>query len=100
MLSDTSVVSRNPNAASRVLGDEAIVLTPSDSKVHGLNEVGARIWELLADSPDVKRIVATVHAEFDVSEEDARKDVIQFLEALRERNMIVVSDSPGTASQA
>lgn len=93
MISLDQVVSRDESTASRVLGDEAVVLTPLDSKIHSLNETGTRIWELLADKPTVGEIIAQIHREFKVDEEQAKEDVIAFLEELAEKGMIKLSES-------
>ena len=93
MISLDQVVSRDKETASRILAGEAIVLTPMDSKVHSLNETGSRIWELLEDEPTVGEVVAQVHSEFKVSEEQAEADVISFLEQLAGSGMVTLRDA-------
>ena len=88
MISLDQIVRRNDKTASRVLAGEAIVLTPHDSKIHSFNETGSRIWELLAEEPTVKEIVAQIRGEFEVSEEQAQTDVIAFLEGLAAKGMV------------
>jgi PqqD family protein of HPr-rel-A system len=82
MLSSDQVVRRDKRTASRIWDGEAVVLTPMSSKIHGLNETGSRIWELLVDEPTVGELAAQIHREFEVSEEQARVDVITFIEEL------------------
>ena len=88
MISLDQIVRRNEKTASRVLAGEAIVLTPTDSKIHSFNETGSRIWELLADEPTVKEVVAQIRSEFEVGEEQAQADVIAFLEELAAKGMV------------
>ena len=83
------IVRRNEKTASRVLAGEAIVLTPNDSKIHSFNETGSRIWELLDEEPTVKEIVAQIRGEFEVSEEQAQRDVIAFLEELAAKGIVI-----------
>lgn len=90
MISLNQVVSRDKQTASRLIAGEAIVLTPMDSKIHSLNDTGSRIWELLADEPTVGELVAQIHSEFKVSEEQARADVIAFLEELAAKGMVTL----------
>lgn len=92
MISLDQVVSRDKKTASRVIGGEAIVLTPVDSKIHGFNETGSRIWELLAEQQTVGQIVARIHDEFKVSEEQATADVIAFLEVLGAKGMVTLGE--------
>lgn len=88
MISLEQIVRRNEKTASRVLAGEAIVLTPQNSKIHSFNETGSRIWELLADEPTVKEVVAQIRSEFEVGEEQAQADVIAFLEELAAKGMV------------
>ena len=90
MISLEQIVRRNEKTASRVLAGEAIVLTPQNSKIHSFNETGSRIWELLADEPTVKEVVAQIRSEFEVGEEQAQADVIAFLEELAAKGMVTV----------
>jgi hypothetical protein len=88
VISLDQIVRRNEKTASRVLAGEAIVLTPTDSKIHSFNETGSRIWELLADELTVKEIVVQIRGEFEVSEEQAQADVIAFLEELAAKGIV------------
>lgn len=54
----------------------------------GLNEVGARIWELLPDAPDEEALVRTLLEEYDVEEPQLRADVKEFLGKLREAHIL------------
>jgi hypothetical protein len=90
MISLDQVVHRNVKTASRVLAGEAIVLTPTDSKIHSFNETGSRIWELLAEELTVGEIVTRIRGEFEVSEEQAQIDVIAFVEELSTKGIITL----------
>ena len=92
MISLDQVVSRDKRTASRTIAGEAVVLTPMDSKIHNLNETGSRVWELLAEEQTVDQLVAQIHSEFKVSEEQASADVIAFLEALAAKGMVTLSE--------
>lgn len=94
-MNDNARVVRDEKTASRILAGEAVILTPEDSKIHSLNDVGSRVWELLADKPTVGAIVADICEGFEVDEATARQDVTAFLETLRERGMVVVEDPGG-----
>ena len=93
MISLDQVVSKDKQTASRIIAGEAIVLTPMDSKIHSLNETGSRIWELLADEPTVGEIVAQIHSEFKVSEEQAQADVMAFIEELTAKGIVTLGKS-------
>ena len=48
----------------------------------GVNDVGARVWDLSDGSRDVAQIVHELSDEFDVGEDVAHTDVQNFLEEL------------------
>ena len=99
MLTPDQVVSRNKSTASRIIGGEAIILTPQDSNIRNLNETGSRIWELLAEKPTVGDLVLHIHSEFDVSEAQAKSDVMAFLEQLIVKGLVTVQGSGDGAPQ-
>lgn len=53
-----------------------------------LNELGARIWELLPDAEDEEAIVQKILLEYDAQEEVVRVDVHEFLQKLRNLGII------------
>jgi hypothetical protein len=57
------------------------------AQYHGLNEVGAAIWEL-ADGRTLEEIVRGLRDEIDEPPDRLDEDVIEFLEALHERELV------------
>ena len=58
---------------------------------HGLfalNELGAFIWDLLPNVQTQEEICQAILKEYEVSEEDAKKDVAEFLNKLRQLDVI------------
>lgn len=53
-----------------------------------LNELGAFIWELLPAVKDEAEICEAILREYDVSEEEAARDVGAFLENLRKMDIV------------
>lgn len=53
------------------------------------NEVGAAVCQALREETTVEAIVSQVCGEFDVSPEEARQDVAEFLEALRKAGLLI-----------
>jgi len=69
--------------ASRVTRGEALVVLIEQRKLHRLNPVGSRVWEL-CDGRSVASIVDTIVGEFEVETGVATRDVCEFLGTLRE----------------
>lgn len=53
-----------------------------------LNETAAFLWKQLASPRSVEDLTAALLEEFDVSKEEAEKDVTEFLEQLIRENMV------------
>lgn len=83
-----ATATRHTDTASRIIDGEAVILRPMDNAILTLNETGTRIWELLAESPAVDRIIRIVCDEFDVEEEAAATDVTAFLEEMERKGLV------------
>lgn len=78
---DTIVVAAAGQVSSRV-GEEAAILSIEQGIYYGLNEVGARIWELLAEPVEVRAIVEAIVDEYDVNREQCEADIRELLSQL------------------
>jgi hypothetical protein len=73
----------------RMIADE-FILVPIRQNVgdlqcmYTLNRVGSRIWELLDEHKTVDELVGIITREYEVETDQARADVIEFLEQLTE----------------
>jgi len=86
--SPNKTASRHKDTASRIIDGEAVILRPMDNMILNLNETGTRIWELLAESPEVGRIIQIICEEFDVEKESATRDVVAFLEKMEQKGLV------------
>lgn len=75
-----------------IAGD--IILVPVGRTVYDsnglffLNELGNFIWEMLPNVDSEEEICNAVLAQYDVSEETAKQDVAEFIQKLREMEII------------
>lgn len=70
------------------LGGEAVILGLQDGVYYGLDAVGARVWELLAEPRRVADLVSTIVAEFDVTADRCERDLIALLDDLAARSLV------------
>lgn len=75
---------------------EAVLVLPSQGKVEVLNEVGARIWELVDGNRQVSQIVEIICAEYQVELSQAEADTLEFLTELVKKQAIKLMDIPAT----
>ena len=75
-----------------IAGDYVIIPVGSMAlSINGLisvNEIGAFLWKKLQEEITMDALVASVLAEYDVDEATARVDVSEFVEQLREKNIL------------
>jgi hypothetical protein len=73
---------RSARIAARVIDGQALIVVIDQRKLHTLNAVGTRVWEL-CDGRSVDAIADAITAEFAVDHETALLDVQRFVEELR-----------------
>jgi hypothetical protein len=73
---------------SRLVGDETVLLDLASGIYFGIDGVGKRIWESLADGCSLGEITAVIAAEFDVDEAQAQADIIRFASELLDRGLL------------
>jgi hypothetical protein len=87
-----AVLTKNPNAAYRVYDGQATVVMPDRAEVKVVNEVGSVIWDKIDGRRTVGQIVESalesVLEDYDVTPDEARRDIMAFLGDLREHGMV------------
>lgn len=94
-LTVADTVKKTGAQASRVTQGEALVVMIKARKLHRLNEVGTRIWQL-CDGRDVASMVAVIVAEFDIEHDAAVLDVCAFLDELLTMGALERVPTPST----
>ena len=78
---------KDPNIVSRRIADEFILVPIRHNvgdleSIYTLNEVAARIWELIDGKRNTEEIRNIIIQEFQVSPEEAEQDLSEFIEKL------------------
>lgn len=73
---------------SRQVGDETVLLDLASGMYFGLDGVGKRIWETVADGKSLAEAVAVITSEFEADEAQVQADVIEFASDLVERGLL------------
>jgi hypothetical protein len=71
--------------------DEVRVLLNDDLDYLGLDEVGQRIWDLLAAPQTIDSLIGALTAEYDVSADECARDVESFVDALERYHLVSTS---------
>jgi hypothetical protein len=80
--------------ATRIVDGEALIVLADSGQVNVLNRVGTRMWELIDGTRSVQQIADAVCAEFEVTEDQAQRDIEEFVQELIGINAIVLQDQP------
>ena len=70
---------------------ETVILDAASGKYFGLNDVGARIWQLLQAPVAIETIVARLVQEYAVEYDAAASDVLRLMDELTGAGLVLVS---------
>jgi len=87
-------VSVSSDVVFRQMDGEVVLLDLATATYFGLDEVGARLWELLHRDGSLERAFAVLRDEYEVAPSDLQRDLLRLLEQLRERGLVSVSTAP------
>jgi hypothetical protein len=85
------VVATDRQVACEV-GGEAVILHLDEGVYYGLNEVGARVWQLVQKPLTLAEIVDAIVAEYEVERGQCLSDIQQLVAGLAEHKLVIVSD--------
>jgi hypothetical protein len=74
----------------RELAGEAVLLQLRAGMYFGLDTVGTRLWQLIAEHGDLRRVFAQAREEFDVDDATLERDLLALVDSLVSRDLVVV----------
>lgn len=91
-ISPSAVISSTQNQISSELAGEAVILNMTSGIYYGLNEVGARIWELVQEAKQFDELHSALMEEYDVSSEVCKRDLTTIILELKAACLVEVHD--------
>jgi len=90
-------VTVSPNVLCQVLGDESVLLNLDDDRYYGLDDVGTRMWQLLAEDGDVATVVTQLLTTYgaQVDEATLRDDLGALIARLTAAGLLRVEAAAG-----
>lgn len=73
---------------ARQVGDETVILDLESGIYYGLDPVGARIWQLLAEGRSLHEVCDVMLVEYNVTPEDLERDVLKLVGDLSAQKLI------------
>ena len=77
-------------AVSRELNGQRVLLNVKTGSYFGLDEVAARIWQLLESESQPPEISARITREYDVAREQCEQDLAALLQSLAESGLVIL----------
>ena len=72
------------------IDSEAVILDVNSGTYFGLNEVSKSVWQILQTPSSSKQVIEKILAEYEVSEEEAAKDVEGLLKEMLGSGLVEV----------
>lgn len=94
MPSLASRVKANTDVVFRDLQGELVLLNLKTGVYFGLDRVGTRMWQLLHERHSLHEVLATLLDEYDVAESRCARDLIGFVGALVENELVDLESGP------
>lgn len=89
-ISRSTVIARTNAALEAEVGNEVVMMSAEKNLCYGLNPVGTRVWQLLAEPTEVGEICKRLLAEYDVDDTTCEREVIDLVNKLRSEGLIEV----------
>jgi len=82
-----------PDVLAQEVSGEMVLLDLNNEQYLGLNEVGARVWQLLEKNIDLKSVYETLLSEYDVDAEVLEGDLNQLIAEMRNAGVIAAEEN-------
>jgi len=76
------------------MGEDAVLLHVQRGDYYSLNKVGARLWVMADGTKSVEDLAVMLTQEFDISQEQAEKDIIELAEQLAKEGLVEALETP------
>ena len=87
----TARVRASEDVLFQALQGEAVLLNLKTGTYFGLDAVGTRIWQLLAEHEMLSEVAHVIVAEYDVTQERCASDLLQLVANLEQQGLIAVN---------
>lgn len=89
-----SILSHSSSIVTRKTGSEYVLVPVTNNiadmnSVYTLNETGAFIWEQIDGKKSIAEIIEAVISEYEISPEEAEKDMMEFIENLSKYLIVI-----------
>jgi hypothetical protein len=83
---------KNPALAWREIDEETIIISPSESVMHELNDTGSFVWKRIDGRRTAADLAMLLAENYDVTRDVALADTTALLEEFAARKLVVAAD--------
>jgi hypothetical protein len=87
---DDAVIRRHPDLVFSKVDDEVVMMSIKNGEYYGLDNIGSRVWEIIEKPVTFKELIDLLRYEFEIDDKKCRSDVIEFIEALINKELVVI----------
>jgi hypothetical protein len=92
----TSVLwQKNPALAWREIDDATVIISPSESVMHELNDTGSFLWKNVDGHKSAEELAALLAENYEVTPDTALTDTQSLLEEMSSRKLLVLVPATG-----
>ncbi len=84
----SDILAHNPGCVVREVDEGLIIMPPEVTTTHSLNNLSSFIWNQLDGKRDLAAVLASILAEYSVTEEKALADLLPFAEELLSEGLV------------
>lgn len=88
IVTDQTLVIPEENVVASNLAEEMVLLDINAGTYYGLNEVGARVWQMIQHTRRVDKIHEMLLDAYDVDPARCKKDLVDLLQSMHARQLI------------
>ena len=88
----SSIIKISDAVQITVADNEAILINVNSGTYFGLDEVGTTIFKLISEHNRIELVIQLFLEEYDVSEEQLKKDITDFVKQLADVDMIEINE--------
>ena len=89
---ESKKITISEEALSQEVNGETVILDLKSESYFGLDEVGTRIWQLLLENGDVKKVFDVMLDEFDVDEDQLEADINKLINDMVKNGLLQIAD--------
>ena len=84
----TDKVTVSKDAIPKQIGEETVILHLGSGTYFGLDSVGTRIWQLLAENMSLEELCSVMSGEYEVERDRLESEVIRLVSELQTHDLV------------